>query len=151
VGAGITAGVLAASATAGALLGYGLRLGAPARPFNAIGAMLLGSGAQAAHGFSPGTTLLGIALHIGAMLGLGVVYASLTGGARRHVVVWAVILAAGALVLTYFVGRLFGVGLATILSPANVVILGVILAIALPIGMRFALPRLQREPSRDDR
>src|SRR5689334_12907078 len=43
VEAGITTGIIAAAATAGALMGFGIRFGTPLRPFNTIAAELLGS------------------------------------------------------------------------------------------------------------
>ena len=140
--AGITSGVLAASATAGALVGYGLRLGSPARPFNAIAAMLLGPSAQAAQSFTPAATTLGVVLHVAAMIGWGLVYVALFARSGRHPVGWAIAVAAAALVATLLITRFFGVGLAALLPTGNLIALAVVLATALPLGMRLALSRV---------
>ena len=140
--AGITSGILAASATAGALVGFGLRLGAPAHPFNAIAALVLGSSAQALHTFAPGATPLGILLHVVVMTGCGLVYSALFGRSGRHPVAWAVAVAAAALVATILIARLFGVGLAALLPTGTLIAFAVVLAIALAVGMRLAPSRV---------
>lgn len=142
IAAGITSGILAASATAGALLGFGLRLGAPARPFNAIAALLLGVNAQALHGFAAAATPLGILLHVVVTIGLGIAYVALFARSGRHPVLWAAAVAATALGAMMLVARLFGVGLAALLPTSNLIALAVVLALALATGMRFALLRV---------
>jgi hypothetical protein len=139
---GITAGLVAASATAGALLGFGFRLGAPAQPFNAIGAILLGAAAQQVRGFAPGPTIVGVVLHIATLFGAGIVYASLLDRASGHPVAWAGAMGAGGLAVILVVARLFGVGLGVLLPLGSLVVLCVVLALALVIGMRLALPQV---------
>ena len=133
---------MAASATAGALLGFGLRLGAPALPFNAVASILLGAAAQHGRGFSAVPTLVGVLLHIAAMLGAGLAYARLLDRVSGHPVAWATVVAAGALALILLIARLFGVGLGVLLPVGSLVLLCAILALALAIGMRLALPQV---------
>ena len=124
------------------MLGFGLRLGAPARPFNAIAALLLGANAQALHGFAAAATPLGILLHIVVTIGLGIAYVALFARSGRHPVLWAAGVAAAALGAMLLVARLFGVGLAALLPTGNLIALTVVLALALATGMRFALSRV---------
>ncbi|HKO16946.1 MAG TPA: hypothetical protein VJU87_11955 [Gemmatimonadaceae bacterium] len=142
--AGLTTGVLAASSTAGALLAFGLRLGTPARPFNAIGALLLGGDAMQVFGFAAGPTLVGVLLHLVAVVACGVLYAALVGR-KGHSVAWAIVLAILALAASWAIGHSLGVGLAPLLPLGNLIVLGVVLALSLPIGMRFAFPPLYRD------
>ena len=73
--AGVVVGLLAACATGGALLGFGIRQGIPSRPFNATARLLLGARADGVWGFVPAVTLTGVALHVTVMVVWGVVYA----------------------------------------------------------------------------
>lgn len=59
---GIRAGVVGAAAAMGALLAFGLREGMPSRPFNAVAALLLGSGARSVWGFDLRVTGTGVVL-----------------------------------------------------------------------------------------
>jgi hypothetical protein len=129
--------MIAASATAGTLLGFGIHLGTPARPFNAIAALALGPGAQAVYGFSPLPTLLGILLHVAAMIAWGVVYELLVARTRGYLTA-SLVVAVAALTALLLPSRLFGVGPAALLSIGNLVALSVVLAVALPLGMRLA-------------
>ena len=136
---GITSGILAASATLGALIGFGIRLGAPARVFNAIGAIVVGRSALAYTGFAPAVTLIGVVVHVLAMLACGAVYARLVEWTRGSTIAWAFGVSTAACTLTWLFARWFGVGPAVLLPFGNMIVLTVLLALALPIGMRFAL------------
>ena len=59
---GARAGVVGAAAATGALLAFGLRQGMPARPFNAVAALLLGNGARSVWGFDPRVSATGVVL-----------------------------------------------------------------------------------------
>ena len=140
--AGITAGVIAASATAGSLLGFGIHVGAPARLFNAVAGIVLGQGVQGESAFSAGPTLIGVLLHVTGMIVLGVLYAVLVWRWRGYTLAWSGVMAAVALAVFLVLARLFGVGPAAVLPIGKLIVLGVVLALALPIGMRLALSRL---------
>jgi len=137
---GITTGILPAAATTGMLLGFGVRDGAPALVFNAIGAMLLGSGA-AGRDFSM-ATIVGALLHIVVMLLYGVAYTTLVAEQGEHRLSWAVAVGAAAVIAMLVFTRVFGGGIALVLSLGNLLEIGAVIGIALPIGMRFALPQV---------
>ena len=137
--AGITAGVVPAAATTGMLFGYGIRLGAATRVFHAIGSVL--TGAESASG-SPVLTGVGIVLHVAATLGCGVAYASLAREPNEHRIAWAIAIGAAASATLFVAVRTFAGSIALVLTPGNLIAIGVVIAITLPIGMRFAPTRL---------
>jgi len=134
---GITTGILPASATTGMLLGFGIRLGAPARAFQAIGALLADANRMPSL-----ATVLGIVLHITATLLCGVAYIALVDDSEDHLIAWAITVGAGAAALLFIVARTFGGSIALALTPGNLMAIGVVIAITLPIGMRFAPSRV---------
>jgi hypothetical protein len=138
---GVTAGIIPAAATTGMLLGFGIRLGAPARVFQGIGTIIAGPGVSGVS-TSPTTTLLGILLNIAATLTCGVVYASLVGESRDHRVAWAIAVGAAAVASAFVGARTLAGSIALVLTPGNLVAIGVVIAITLPIGMRFAPSRV---------
>jgi len=129
---------VAASATAGALVGFGLRQGTPALAFNATSAIVLGQGALALHGVGALPTAVGGLIHAAAMVACGLAYVSLVTLNRGHAISWAVFVSAAATAMSWFVARQFGVGPAAVLPLENILMLGVVLAGALMIGMRLA-------------
>ncbi len=135
---GLTTGFVVASATAGALIGFGLRFGTPARPFNAISSVVLGARAQGEWTFVPAVTLLGLLLHIAFSLLCGVIYVEAAERSRRDYVA-ALVIAIAALLLSSLLAALFGVGLAALLPLGDRLVLAAVLGLALPLGMRFAL------------
>jgi hypothetical protein len=135
---GITSGILAASATSGALVGFGIRLGTLARVFNAIGSIVLGPEAFAVYGYAASPTLVGALLHICAMIVCGLVYVSLVTISHGREIAWALVLSAATMVLAWFLARRVGVGPAVLLPAGNLLVLAAVLAGALIIGMRLA-------------
>jgi hypothetical protein len=123
------------------LLGYGIRLGAPWRVFQAIGTIVAGASA-AGVSRSPLAALLGLTAHVASMLACGVVYASLTGESEDHRIAWAIAIGAAAVASVFVIARTFGGSIALVLTPGNLVAIGVVIAITLPIGMRFAPTRV---------
>jgi hypothetical protein len=83
-GAGARAGIVAASAGAGALIAFGLRQGLPARPFNAIGIVLLGDRARGVLGFDPLTSTTGALVFIAFCVVAGVLLSQLVGAVTRR-------------------------------------------------------------------
>ncbi len=137
---GILTGALAAAATAGALLGFGVRQGTPARPFNALAGLLLGDQAGAIWGFHPVVTVAGVVVHATVTLGWGVLFARLARGMRGlRLAATAAVTTIAALVVDIVVaGRLLGVNVSDVLAPAQVIALHVVLGVALGVGMRLA-------------
>ena len=138
---GISAGLVAAAATTGALLGFGLRQGMPARPFNVTAAIILGDAAAGSWGFNPVATPVGIVLHIAAVMALGVVAALMVGKWRwRRSVMASVIVSAGAgiLHLAVVAGR---DGSVRALTAAQLIVVYLLITAGLVIGMRLARTR----------
>ena len=130
---GITAGIIPAAATTGMLLGYGVRLGQPMLVFQAIGAI-----AGATTGMPRIAALLGFLIHVITTLACGVLYVALTGESGDNRFAWAIAIGAAAAAAAFVVARTFGGSIALVLTPGNLVSVGVVIAITLPIGMRFA-------------
>jgi hypothetical protein len=142
--AGVVVGLLAACATGGALLGFGVRQGIPSRPFNATARLLLGARAEGVWGFVPAVTLTGVALHVTVMLVWGLVYAHVARAQRTGArIALAIAVAAAALLVDLLVvERALHAGVSGVLSPVQVVATHVVLAAALAVGMRLAFPPL---------
>ncbi len=136
---GITTGVVAAAATTGALVGFGLRFGTPARPFNALAAMVLGVRAQGVWRFALVPTMVGLVVHIAIMTLWGVLFVVLVDTSGDHAMWWGILLSAVAFALSWLAAIVLGVGLATLLPVGDRIVLFIVLAAALPLGMRFAL------------
>jgi len=138
----LVVGTIAASATAGALVGFGLRQGTPLRPFNAVARLLLGARADGVWGFDPIVTLIGVLLHVTVILAWGFLCVGLAGarrGAPAFATAVGVTLAALAVDL-FVIERGLHAGLSGVLSPGQVVALHLVLLVALALGMRFASP-----------
>jgi len=134
------AGAVATAATGGALLGFGLRQGTPARPFNALAALVLGDRATGIWGFHSVVTVTGLLVHVAVTLGWGLLFARLARGMRGTRLAASALLAAlVALVVDGFVaGRVLGVDVSGALAPAQVVAVHLVLGVALAVGMRLA-------------
>ena len=138
---GVTTGTIPAAATLGMLIGFGVRLGAPMRVLQVLGEITLSGGR--AHG--PAETsyvVAGAFLHLLAMLSCGVAYAALLRDAGEHRAAWAIAIAATAIAVVFVAARTFAGSIALVLTPANIIALGVVIALTLPIGMRFAPTRV---------
>jgi hypothetical protein len=133
---GVTAGTIPAAATTGMLWGYGLRLGAPARVFATIGAIVLHASGERTSGLL--YVVVGVLAHVVAMLSFGGVYASLIGEDSKHGAAWSIAIAAAAIAAVFVSARTFAGSITLVLTPGNLIAVGVVIAIALPIGMRFA-------------
>jgi len=138
---GITTGIVPAAATTGMLLGYGLRLGAASRVFQAIGAVLIGTaGESVTH--SSLAAIVGIVLHVAATLACGVAYVAFGGDSEDHRIAWAIAIGAAVSALAFLAVRTFAGSIALVLTPGNLIAIGAVIAITLPIGMRLAPTRL---------
>jgi hypothetical protein len=137
---GVLTGALAAAATAGALLGFGLRQGTPARPFNALAGLVLGDRAGGIWGFHSVVTVTGLVVHVTVTLGWGLLFARLARGMRGlRLAAAAFVAGAAALAVdAILVGWILGVDVSDALAPAQVVALHLVLGVALAVGMRLA-------------
>lgn len=86
--------------------------------------------------------LAGIVVHIALMLACGVLYVSLVGDARENRFAWAITIGGAVAAILFVLVRTFGGSIALWLTPGNLVALGVVTALSLPIGMRFAPSRV---------
>jgi hypothetical protein len=138
---GITTGIIPAAATTGMLLGYGLRLGAASRVFEAIGGVFLGmSGESVSH--SSLAAAVGVVLHVAATLACGVAYVAFARNAEDHRIAWAIAIGAAVAAIAFLSVRTFAGSIALVLTPGNLIAIGAVIAITLPIGMRLAPTRL---------
>jgi hypothetical protein len=122
------------------LVGFGIRFGAPCRVFQTIGTIALGARAYDMSALAWATTL-GLLLHVVVMLTSGIVYASLAADGE-HRAAWAIATAGAVVVAAFVSARTFAGSIALVLTPGNLIAIGAVIAITLPIGMRFAPPRV---------
>lgn len=145
---GIPAGILAATATAGALIAIGARASTPARPFNIIAGHVVGAARADAYDFVPAVTITGVAVHVVlttlAALAVAVVVR------RRIAPAWLSALAITTLSALVSVGiaRRGGSSLARLLAIGDLLTFYVILAVALVVGIRLAFFDRQTDHSR---
>lgn len=85
---GVWIGLVAAAATAGALVGFGWVRGAPLQPLNTIAHVLLGSRAFYVREAHPLVTPLGLGVHVLSLILWGVLF-SVAVGRRRGAWLWA--------------------------------------------------------------
>ena len=137
---GILTGALAAAATAGTLLGFGLQQGMPARPFNAVASLLLGDRARGIWGFHPVVTVVGLVAQGALAFVWALLFARLAGGMRgRRLAGLAIIVATVALAVDVFLAsRVATHGAFDMLAPAQVIAVHLVLGVALAVGMRLA-------------
>lgn len=140
---GVIAGGVSASATAGALVAMGKRLGGVFIPFDAIGRMLTGAPAPLI-GWSAGTVALGIVTHVAVATFWAIVCARLILRWHGHRYLAAVAATAAWFSASWTMGRLAGKGLATLLPLGDHIVLALVFAMSLVIGMRFALSEGRR-------
>jgi hypothetical protein len=85
---------------------------------------------------------LGYGHHVATTLSFGVVYVALIGDAGEHRVAWAIAIAAAAIAAVFVSARTFAGSITLVLTPENLIAIGLVIAITLPIGMRFAPTRV---------
>jgi len=136
---GVAAGLVAAAAVLGLLVGIGRRAGTALRPVNATAYALLGTRADGVWDFDPIVTIAGVLVVLAVSATAGMVVARLSPSFRT---LRTLVAAAGVALVGYFlhvhvVSRVDG-GLSALLSIGEVRALYVIAASALVLGMRFA-------------
>jgi len=135
---GVIAGSVAASATAGALVAMGRRLGSAALPFRAIADVFAGPGRRSLDE-SPGVVASGIVAHLTIIVLWGVLFALLVDRWRGRSVRAALVVSIAALAISWVIARTFGRGLATVLPLGDRLVLAVVFVVALLVGIRLAL------------
>lgn len=81
---GVRAGATGAAAGWGALIGFGLRQGMPARPFNALAALVLGERARGVWGFDVTASTLGAMLLFATCVAIGIALSALLDVGEGH-------------------------------------------------------------------
>ena len=136
---GAAAGLVAASAVTGLLVGVGRRAGTALRPLNATAHTLLGTRADGVWGFDPIVTVVGVVVVLAVSALAGMVVARLAPSFRTFRVVLAAagVAFVGYLLHLHVAARVDG-GLSALLSVGELRALYVTAASALVLGMRFA-------------
>lgn len=135
-----------AAATAGVLLGFGLRAGDLVRRLNLTATLLLGDRAERADGFAPLVTTIGLLVHVGWSIVTGIAFTALCArlaGARLYASAAAggVLLLALQRTLMPWIG---GSSRTDSLSMPQSILFAITIAIALAVGMRLALSAGER-------
>jgi hypothetical protein len=144
---GARAGAVAAAAVTGAMVGFGLRGGITARPFNAAAALVLGNRAEGVWGFVAGVSLTGeVVILASCMLAGSICGALLRLAGNREAThprlrAFTLALAAGVVALVVLVARapdFIGASPAGALSITQGAVLSIIGAVAYASGMGLA-------------
>jgi hypothetical protein len=146
---GISAGLLGATATSGALIAIGSRAATVARPFNAIAGHVLGVQRSDAFGFVAQVTVMGVLVHV-ILLTLGGVIVAFVAR-RRYAPGWlaATALATLSALISVGIARRGGSSLARVLPVGDLVLFYMVVALSLALGIRLAFfERIGASPSR---
>lgn len=133
---------MAAAATLGVLIGSGHVRGAPLQPVNAIAHMLFGTRAFLMEGFDWAITPTALALHLGALIVWGVLFALLAGRLRGGRLVGAALVYAGGVFLVdrFVIPEGLAPGFEQALAVPELAAVYLVLAFALALGVRVSGP-----------
>lgn len=136
---GVAAGLVAAAAVTGLLLGIGRRAGTAFRPLNATAAGVLGTRADNVWGFDAIVTIAGVVVVLALSTLAGTIVARLSPSFRtlRTLLAAAGVAIVGYLLHVHAAARM-DVGLSALLTVGELRALYVTLASALVLGIRFA-------------
>lgn len=137
----LSAGLVSFAAVAGLLLGIGRRAGTPWRPLNAAAQLVIGARADGVWNFQRDVTPMGCLVVLVLSMMAGFVAACVTVSRRTPYVILAAVCVAlaGYFLHLKLAARTPG-GLAALLSLGELRALYLVLAVALAIGIRLALP-----------
>jgi hypothetical protein len=144
---GVWIGLVAAAATAGALVGFGWARGAPLQPLNTIAHILIGTRALYVLGAHPFVTPTGILVHASSLVGWGVIF-SLVLARVRGAPIWVlgILFAAVVAIIDFLVlPERLSPGFETILTPGEVTVVFGVMAVAMAVSAR----RLRTLPIED--
>ena len=135
---GIAAGLVAAAAIMGLLIGIGRRAGTAFRPLNATAYAVIGTRADGVWGFGH-VTIIGVVvvLALSAVAGILVAWLSPSQRTLREIAAAAGVAVIGYFLHVHVVARIDG-GLSALLSVGELRALYITLASALVLGMRLA-------------
>ena len=132
---GVWIGLVAAAATAGALVGFGLVRGYPLQPLNTVAHVLLGSRAFYVREAHPLITPVGLLVHTFSLITWGALF-SLAIGRRRGAWLWvgAVLFAVVAAAIDFLVlPARFSPGFETVLTRGEIIVIYALLAAAVAL------------------
>lgn len=133
---GVWIGLVAAAATAGALIGFGWARGAPLQPLNTVAHVLLGSRALYARGVHPLATPAGMLVHAVSLVAWGVLF-SLASARTRGAGAWvmALVFATMVAVIDFVVlPERLSPGFQTMLSTGEVIAVYGVMAAAMAVA-----------------
>lgn len=133
-------GLIAAAATGGALVAFGMGLHHPWLPFNLAAHVLLGTRSIAVNGLHPLVTPVGVLVHAAAICIWAILFMVFVGPRRLRVLIPAAL--AFATIVFVLNTRLFPIalrpGYESVLTPAQMLFMHFTLAAALVVGTRIA-------------
>ena len=136
-------GAIAASASTGALIAAGHRVGSAMLPFAGIGAVAYG---RVPTGASRPLVAAGVVVHLATTLLWSAAFIGLVDRTRIRPRSAAAIIGTGQLGLSWLVASSSGKGMATLLPLGDRLVVAAVLVGAMVAGMRFAPHRPWQEP-----
>ncbi|HJU65343.1 MAG TPA: hypothetical protein VJ596_06670 [Gemmatimonadaceae bacterium] len=135
--------MLAASATAGTLVGFGIVRGAPVHVLNTIAHTIFGARALTAREFDLPVTVTGIAVHYLTLIIYGVVFAILFGRLRGRQLMLSAAAVTGIVAVfdLLILPPLLRPGFESVLGTGELATIFLELAVALAVGTRIFAPR----------
>ncbi len=140
------AGLVAAAATMGVLVGFGHGRGAPSRVLNTVAHAVLGYRAEITDAFDPAVTLTAVAVHVAALLIWGILFALVAGRLRGVPLFGAAVMVAAAAYFVDFhlVPARLTPGFETVLTISELIAVYAVLAAGLTLGAAIGRPVDQR-------
>jgi hypothetical protein len=135
---GVRIGLVAAAATAGALVGFGWARDAPLQPLNSVAHALVGSRAFYVVDMHPVVTPAGMVVHVVSLVAWGMLF-SLALGRARGALVWVIALVFAAVVaLVDFLVLPSGLspGFETLLTRGELIVVYGVLGVSLALAAR---------------
>lgn len=132
---GVWIGLVAAAATAGALVGFGWVRGAPVQPLNTVAHLLVGSRAFYVLDVHPVVTSVGVLVHVVSLVAWGMLF-SLALGRAHGAWAWAIAFVfAGMVAVVDFVvlPERFSPGFETVLTRGEAVVIYGVMAVAMAV------------------
>ena len=133
---GVWIGLVAAAATAGALVGFGWARGAPLQPLNTVAHVLVGSRAFYVRGLDPLVTPAGMLVHVVSLVAWGMLF-SLASGRARVAGAWVIAVLFATVVAVIDFGVLperLSPGFEAMLSTGEVIVVYGVMAVAVAVA-----------------
>jgi hypothetical protein len=149
---GVWIGLVAAAATAGALVGFGWVRGSPAQPLNTVAHVLIGSRAFYVHDVHPVVTSAALLVHLASLVLWGVLFALAVRWSRGTFLWLGVLLFAALIAAVDFLilpPRL-SPGFETILTRGEVIIVYAVMAASFGIAASMRPEERHRAPANLD-